>query len=111
MSTRKKLPCCASPCVATAREGGLRRPEPLVWGLLAFAWLLPLHAVTIAYLFGGLAWPAGLVRAVAAWKEALVVTLLACVLLRALRGRGEAHGVQWLDLAVAGLAALAGVYL
>ena len=89
----------------------VRRPEPLVWGLLAFAWLLPLHAVTIAYLFGGLAWPAGLVRAVAAWKEALVVTLLACVLLRALRGRGEAHGVQWLDLAVAGLAALAGVYL
>ena len=67
--------------MATAPEGVVRRPEPLVWGLLAFAWLLPLHAVTIAYLFGGLAWPAGLVRAVAAWKEALVVTLLACVLL------------------------------
>ena len=82
-----------------------------MWGLLAFIWLLPVHALVIAYLYGGLGWPAGIVRAVAAWKEALVAGLLAVALLRTLRGRGAARGVQWTDLAVGGLAALAGAYL
>ena len=88
-----------------------RRPEPLVWGLLAFIWLLPVHALVIAYLYGGLGWSAGLVRVVAAWKEVLVVALLTVVLVRAMRGRGTARGAQWPDLAVAGLAALAVAYL
>lgn len=81
-----------------------------MWGLVAFVWLLPFHALTIAYLYGGLGWPAGVVRAVAAWKEALVLGLLAAVLLRTLR-RGGGRGVQWPDLAVAGLAGLAAAYL
>ena len=71
----------------------LRRREPLVWGLLAFIWLLPAHALVIAYLYGGLGWPANLVRVVAAWKEAMVVALLAVVLLRTLRGRGDRKSV------------------
>jgi len=87
-----------------------RRSEPLVWGLVALVWFLPFHVLTIAYLYGGLGWPAGVVRAVAAWKEALVVGLLVAVLARTLRHPGG-RGVQWLDLAVAGLAALAGAYL
>ena len=82
-----------------------------MWGLLAFIWLLPFHILTIAYLYGGLGWPAGLVRVIAAWKEALVAGLVAAVVLRALRRGPGGHGVQWTDLAVAGLAALAGAYL
>lgn len=88
-----------------------RRPDPLVWGLLAFIWLLPAHALVIAYLYGGLGWPAGLVRALAAWKEAFVVALLTVVLVRTLRGRAAGRGVQWPDLVVAALAALAAAYL
>jgi hypothetical protein len=82
-----------------------------MWGLLAFICLLPVHALVIAYLYGGLGWPAGIVRAVAAWKEALVIALLTVVLVRTLRRRGAGRGVQWPDLAVAGLAALAAAYL
>ena len=85
--------------------------EPLVWGLVAFAALLPLHALAIAYLYGVAGWPAPLVRGVAAWKELLVLGLLGWVLVRALRGNGSHTGVRWADLTVAGMAALAGCYL
>lgn len=88
----------------------LRRHEPLAWGLLAFIYLLPFHILTIAYLYGGLGWPAPFVRVIAAWKEALVAGLLGAVILRAFWRRGES-GVHWLDLAVGGLAGVALAYL
>ena len=95
-----------------ARAGPpLHTTEPARWGLRAFVWLLPFHALFIAFCFGVLGWSADLVRVLAAWKEALVAGLLVVVAVRALRGRGTGLGIQWPDLAVGGLAALAGVYL
>jgi hypothetical protein len=88
----------------------LRRPERLAWGLLAFIYLLPFHILTIAYLYGGLGWPAPFVRVIAAWKEALLAGLLGAAILRAF-WRGGDSGVRWLDLAVGGLAGVAVAYL
>ena len=90
---------------------GVRGTEPLSWGLTAFLCLLPLHAVVIAFLFGGLGWPAGVVRGVAAWKETLAAGLVIFATMRAVRGRGTGLGIQWPDLAVSAMAALAVAYL
>ena len=84
---------------------------PLVWGLSAYIWLLPIHILVIAVLFGALGWPTALVRTIAAWKEALIALLVALAIVRFAMGTGPTIAVRWLDLAVAGLIAVAFGYL
>ncbi len=82
-------------------------------GLSAFVWLLPFHVVAMAFLFGGLRWPAAVVRVVAAWKELAVLALFVVVLWRVARRRPRAEraAVRWLDVAVGTLGILAFGYL
>jgi hypothetical protein len=94
-----------------AVPGARRGPRRLAAGLLVLIWLLPIHAVVMAWLVGGLGIPGPVVRLVAAWKEGLVAALLAAVVIRVALGRGDRSPVQWLDVAILGLALVALVYL
>jgi len=87
------------------------RREPIVWGLSAYIWLLPLHILLMSVLFGALGWSMGLVRAIAAWKEALIAVLVALAIVRFATGSGPTIVIRWLDLVIAGLIALALAYL
>jgi hypothetical protein len=97
----------ASVAVPSVSLGRVR----LAGGLFAFVWLLPFHIVVMAWLFGGLGLPGPVVRVVAAWKEGLIAALLLATAFRVVRGRGDRSPVQWLDLAVFGLALVALLYL
>ena len=87
------------------------RRVPIVWGLSAYIWLLPLHILIIAVLFGALGWSTALVRVIAAWKEALIAVLVALAIIRLATGAGPTIAIRWLDLVIAGLIALALGYL
>lgn len=80
-------------------------------GLAVFCWLLPFHVVTMAVLYGGLGVPEGIVRALAAWKEALVAACVLAAIVHVVQGRGRitARGltVTWVDGAVASLVLIA----
>lgn len=78
--------------------------------LPVFSWGLPFHSLIIAMAFGGLGLPLGTVKTLAAWKEAFVLGLIVFVILRAVTGRGPRVAVHWMDLAVASLIAIAGVF-
>lgn len=99
----------------TAAAGRLPLAIPvrrgLGWGLSTFIWLLPFHIVVMAILYGGLGLSVAAVRAIAAWKEALVLLLATLTLLRAVSTGGPRGAVQWVDLAVGGFGILAVVYL
>ena len=95
----------------TVTTASLAVPRRLATGLFIFVWLLPVHALIMAWLVGGLGVPWPVARLIAAWKEALVAALVAVVLLRVVLGRGDRSPVQWLDVAIFGLAAIALVYL
>jgi len=99
----------------TAAASILPRPAasrvPLLWGLSAYVWVLPLHSLLVAFLFGALGWSAPLVRSIAAWKEGLIALLLALAAVRVATGAGPAMVIRWLDLAVGGLVAVAFAYL
>lgn len=90
-------------------------PYPRGWrldrGLFVFIWLLPLHILVMAFLFGALRWPGPVVRVVAAWKELLIALLFGLTLVQAVRGGRSPSAVRWLDLAVAALVMLAFCYL
>ena len=83
----------------------------LVWGLTAFIWLLPFHVLGVAALFGAFGLPLGVVRAVAAWKEATVAALVAVALWRLWTGRSVRGAALPTDLAVAAPLLLALAYL
>jgi len=85
--------------------GGLGR------GLSAFVWLLPIHILVMAFLFGGLGWPGAAVRVIAAWKELLVAVLFGLTVVRVAWHSGPRPTVHWLDLAVGGLGVIAFAYL
>ncbi|HZF74007.1 MAG TPA: O-antigen ligase family protein [Gemmatimonadaceae bacterium] len=87
------------------------RRVPIVWGLSAFIWLLPVHILIIAVLFGALGWPGGLVRVIAAWKEMLIALLTAIAIVRFAIGAGPTITIRWLDLMVGGLIAVSFGYL
>jgi O-antigen ligase/polysaccharide polymerase Wzy-like membrane protein len=97
----------ASLAVPRARRG----PPSLATGLFVLIWLLPVHALLMAWLVGGVGVPGPVVRLVAAWKESLVAALAAVVLLRVVVGRGDRSPVQWLDVVIVSLGAIALVYL
>ncbi|HEY0241802.1 MAG TPA: hypothetical protein VGC52_04000, partial [Gemmatimonadaceae bacterium] len=77
------------------------------FALPLFSWGLPFHSLLVAVLFGGLGLSAGMVRGIAAWKEIVVLGLIALVLLRAASGRGPRVAVSWIDLAVSSLLVIA----
>jgi len=79
--------------------------------LLLFIWLLPFHIVTMAALFGLLGVPAPVVRALAAWKESVVLLLMIVIAASGLTGRGPRIIPRPTDLAVGGLGLVAFVYL
>src|SRR5947209_1273528 len=81
------------------------------WALGAFIWLLPFHVLAIAVLLGAGGLSTTVVRAIAAWKEAVVALLVAIILLRAVAGRGARSPVLVTDLTIAALGMLAFTYL
>jgi hypothetical protein len=101
------MTAAATPAVAVPAA----RRRPLAWGLTVFVWLLAVHALVITLLFGALGWPATTVRAIAAWKEALIAVLFGLAVARTLRTPRTGAAIYWLDLAVAGLGVLACAYL
>lgn len=79
--------------------------------MILFVWLLPFHSFAIALLFGLVGISSGTARTIAAWKEMAVVALLAWVIARALRGRGERTPIALSDVAVGVLIGLAALFL
>jgi hypothetical protein len=73
---------------------------------VVLACLLPLHTVTMAFLYGIVGVPEGIMRLMAAWKELVVLAAFVATLVRALTGRGSGASVHWLDLVVGALGAL-----
>lgn len=76
-----------------------------------FIWLLPFHIVVMAGLFALAGVPAPIVRALATWKELLVLVLVIVVAGAALAGRGSRITPRAPDLAVAGFGFVALAYL
>jgi hypothetical protein len=99
-----------SPALAAAAGGAaiavlLARRSPSWWlGLLI--WGLAFHVLAIALLFGLARLPEQVVRGIAAWKEALVVLLVAIAAARMVFGRLRPTGVGATDLAIGALVGL-----
>src|SRR5436853_1894322 len=70
-------------------------------------WVLPFHALTIAFFFGVLRTGMQATMIMAAWKEGLAVLLLTIVLMRAVLSRGPGVGIVAPDVAITSLIALA----
>jgi hypothetical protein len=70
-------------------------------------WVLPFHAVTIAFFFGVLRTSMQATAIMAAWKEAVAVGLLTIVVMRSFLTRGPRVGVTASDVAITGLIAIA----
>lgn len=79
--------------------------------LSAFIWLLPIHMLVMAMLFGLFHVREGIVRTIAAWKEMTVLFLVALSLWRAAIGLGKNSRVGWEDLTVSGLIGLALLFM
>lgn len=79
--------------------------------VVLFIWLLPFHAVSMAYLVGGIGLPFTTVRALASWKEIAVVWLLTWAAARALLARGPDARIAPPDMAVASMVAFGAVFL
>lgn len=104
----------ASPVLAlvAVAGGALSRlfAHPAAW-LAVLAWGLSFHVAMIAFLFGTLGMPAGVVRVFAAWKEAAAVALLIAVAVRAVLRRGPRTAIAAADIPVGLLIALSVVML
>ena len=70
-------------------------------------WVLPFHAVTIAFFFGVLRTGMQATMIMASWKEAVAVVLIAIVVFRALLSRGPRVSIIAPDVAITALIALA----
>src|SRR3954470_1045461 len=88
-----------------------RRMAPLLALPIAlFIWVLPFHAVTIAFFFGVLRSSMQATMAMAAWKEGVAVILLAAVAMRCVLSRGPRVWIAAPDVAITALVALAAVF-
>jgi O-Antigen ligase len=76
-----------------------------------FAFGLMIHSLAMAVLFGWFGLPAGVVRAIAAWKEIALALLVLFVVLRSLTGRGPSNVIAWPDLWIGGLMVTAILFL
>lgn len=70
-------------------------------------WVLPFHALTIAFFFGVLRTGMQATMIMAAWKEGIAVLLLLIVLMRAVLSRGPETAITATDVAITSLFALA----
>lgn len=70
-------------------------------------WVLPFHAVTIAFFFGMLRTGMQATMIMASWKEAVAVILVAVVVARCVLSRGPGVTIIAPDIAITGLIALA----
>jgi hypothetical protein len=75
-----------------------------------FLWVLPFHAVLIAFFFGVLRAGMRATTIMASWKEAVAVILLTIVMMRAILTRGPGVSIIATDVAISGLIALALVF-
>lgn len=87
---------------STAKTGAL-----LALPIALLLWVLPFHAVTIAFFFGVLRTGMQATMIMAAWKEGVAVILLAIVVSRAAISRGPRVGISAPDVAITSLIALA----
>src|SRR5712672_984977 len=70
-------------------------------------WVLPFHAVTIAFFFGVLRTGMQATMIMASWKEAVAVVLVTIVMVRSVLSRGPGFAIFSPDVAITALIALA----
>jgi len=97
---------------ATVTASGLSPRDSHLRALVALPivlllWVLPFHAVAIAFFFGVLRTGMRATMIMASWKEGVAVILLAIVVMRAILTRGPHVGIVAPDVAITGLIALA----
>jgi hypothetical protein len=96
------------PSNALARADSTRRTGALIALPIALLlWVLPFHAVTIAFFFGALKTGMQATVIMASWKEVVVVILLITVAMRCVLSRGPGVAVIAPDIAITGLVGLA----
>src|SRR6188474_3718947 len=78
--------------------------------IVLFLWILPFHAVTIAFFFGVLRTSMSATTVMASWKEGVAATLFAIVMLRAVLSRGPGARILAPDVPIAALIGLAVVF-
>jgi hypothetical protein len=87
---------------STPRTGAL-----LALPIVLLLWVLPFHAVTIAFFFGVLKTGMQATMIMASWKELVAVGLISIVVFRSVLSRGPGVAIIAPDIAIAGLVALA----
>ena len=75
--------------------------------IVLLLWVLPFHAVAIAFFFGVLRTSMRATMIMASWKEGVAIILLVIVVMRAILTRGPRVGIVAPDVAITGLIALA----
>src|SRR5712672_1197454 len=70
-------------------------------------WVLPFHALTIAFFFGVLRTGMQATMIMASWKEVVAVILISIVVIRAVLSLGPRVSIIAPDIAITGLIALA----
>ena len=78
--------------------------------IVLFIWVLPFHAVTIAFFFGVLRTGMHATIVLAAWKEMVAVFLIAAVVMRCVFSRGPRVWIAAPDVAIAALILLAALF-
>ena len=97
---------------ATVTASGLSERDSHLPALVALPivlllWVLPFHAVAIAFFFGVLRTGMRATMIMASWKEGVAIILLAIVVMRVILTRGPRVGIVAPDVAITGLIALA----
>src|SRR3979409_807443 len=96
------------PSNALARADSTRRTGALIALPIALLlWVLPFHAVTIAFFFGVLKTGMQATMIMASWKEGVAVILLITVAVRCVLSRGPGVAVIAPDIGITGLVGLA----
>jgi hypothetical protein len=75
--------------------------------IVLLLWVLPFHAMAIAFFFGVLRTGMQATMIMASWKEGVAVLLLAAVVMRSILSRGPRVTIAAPDVAITGLIALA----
>jgi hypothetical protein len=91
----------------SARRDGANLGAMVAFPIALLLWVLPFHAVTIAFFFGVLRTSMQATTIMASWKEGVAVVLIAAVALRCILSRGPGAFIVAPDVAIAGLIALA----
>src|SRR2546423_7644731 len=91
---------------APARDASARRADAHLGALIAIPialllWVLPFHAILIAFFFGVLRTGMKATMIMAAWKECVVVLLFGIVVMRSILSRGPGAAIIAPDVAVA----------